>query len=236
LATIDGYHLANVLRLISRFAELQLQVGPHWISAKGQVHDTPTPRAAVAAEELASSRYPYHVSVGFPAGEVWRYMKAQYSALFSLLVFLGALAGIAGHRLQKRSSSPSRELQRALKAGEFIPYFQPVVRGDTLQWAGVEVLMRWQHPQEGLVRPDLFIPFAEHSGLIVPMTRSLMEQTAQALAPHAADFTEGFHIGINITARHCQDMALLEECRTFLAAFPPGKVILVLELTERELI
>lgn len=236
LATIDGYHLANVLRLISRFAELQLQVGPHWISAKGQVHDTPPPRAAVAAEELASSRYPYHVSVGFPAGAVWRYMKAQYPALFSLLVFLGALAGIAGHRLQKRSSSPSRELQRALKAGEFIPYFQPVVRGDTLQWAGVEVLMRWQHPQEGLVRPDLFIPFAEHSGLIVPMTRSLMEQTAQALAPHAADFTEGFHIGINITASHCQDMALLEDCRTFLAAFPPGKVILVLELTERELI
>jgi len=111
-----------------------------------------------------------------------------------------------------------------------------VVRGDTLQWAGIEVLIRWRHPKEGLVRPDLFIPFAEHSGLIVPMTRSLMQQTQQALAPHAEHFIDGFHIGINISASHCQDLQLLQDCREFLAGFPAGKVILVLELTERELI
>lgn len=38
---------------------------------------------------------------------------------------------------------------RALEAGEFIPYFQPVVHGDTKQWSGAEVLMRWNHPKEG---------------------------------------------------------------------------------------
>ncbi|MCY7264120.1 EAL domain-containing protein [Pseudomonas protegens] len=236
LATIDGYHLTNALRLISRFAHLRLQVGEHWLSSDGGVHDGAPPLAAVAPQHLSSSRYPYSVSTGFPEGDIWKYMKSQYPALFSLLVFLGAGAGVLAHWLQKRSASPSHELRRALEAREFIPYFQPVVRGDTLQWAGIEVLMRWQHPREGLVRPDLFIPFAEHSGLIVPMTRSLMQQTMQVLAPHAAGFTDGFHIGINITASHCHDLQLLEDCREFLAAFPPGKVILVLELTERELI
>lgn len=236
LATIDGYHLSNALRLISRFAELQLQVGPYWLADDGQVHRSIAPPAPVAPYQMASSRYPYSVNSGFPEGDIWLYMKSQYPALFSLLIFFGVLAAVLGHWLQKRSSSPSHELQRALEAAEFIPYFQPVVRGDTKQWAGIEVLMRWKHPREGLVRPDLFIPFAEHSGLIVPMTRSLMQQTALLLAPHAHTFIDDFHIGINITASHCQDLELLEDCREFLGMFPPGKVRLVLELTERELV
>ncbi|MGE7958848.1 EAL domain-containing protein [Pseudomonas sp. NPDC089530] len=236
LATIDGYHLSNALHLISRFADLQLQVGPYWLSDDGQVHQSIAPTAPVAPRQMASSRYPYKVSAGFPEGDIWLYMKSQYPALFGLLVFLGVLAAVLGHWLQKRASSPSHELQRALEAAEFIPYFQPVVRGDSKEWAGIEVLMRWKHPREGLVRPDLFIPFAEHSGLIVPMTRSLMQQTARLLAPHAQSLRDGFHIGINITASHCHDLELLEDCRAFLGLFPPGKVILVLELTERELV
>ncbi|MGY4638446.1 EAL domain-containing protein [Pseudomonas sp. TE24901] len=235
-ASIDGYHLTNALRLISRYAHLILQVGPNWLDAEGKVHDNAVPQFPVAHHHLVSSRYHYSVDAGMPAGEVWRYMEARYPALFSLLMFFGVLAGVLAHWLQKRSSAPTHELQRALGANEFIPYFQPVVRGDTRQWAGCEVLMRWQHPKEGLVRPDLFIPLAEHSGLIVPMTRSLLRQTAAQLAPHAERFSPGFHVGVNITARHCQDLALVDDCREFLAAFTPGQVTLVLELTERELI
>jgi len=235
-ASIDSYHLTNALRLISRYTYLVLQVGPNWLGADGKVHNTAPPKFAVAHQHLDSKRYVYSVEAGLPEGEVWRYMEARYPALFSLVVFFGVLAGVFAHWLQKRSSAPTHELQRALGANEFVPYFQPVVRGDSLQWAGCEVLMRWNHPKEGLVRPDLFIPLAEHSGLIVPMTRALMRQAAACLAPHADSFTSGFHIGINITASHCHDMALVEDCREFLAAFTPGQVILVLELTERELI
>ncbi|MGY2373055.1 EAL domain-containing protein [Pseudomonas sp. SDO524_S393] len=236
LASIDGYHLTNALRLISRYAHLVLQVGPNWLGADGKVHDNPVPVFPVAHHHLTSQRYHYSVDAGMPAGEIWRYMQDRYPAVFSLVVFFGVLAGALAHWLQKRASAPTHELQRALGANEFIPYFQPVVRGDTQAWAGCEVLMRWQHPKEGLVRPDLFIPLAEHSGLIVPMTQALLRQTAAILAPHAERFTPGFHIGVNITARHCQDLALVDDCREFLAAFPPGQVTLVLELTERELI
>jgi EAL domain-containing protein (putative c-di-GMP-specific phosphodiesterase class I) len=163
-------------------------------------------------------------------------MAEEYPPLFSLLIFFGAVSGAIGHVLQKRSTSPSHEMQRALDAGEFIPYFQPVVHGDSKKWSGAEVLMRWNHPKEGLVRPDLFIPFAEHSGLIVPMTRALMQQTAALLGPQSALLTQPFHLGINITASHCRDLELVEDCRELLAAFAPGSISLVLELTERELI
>ena len=236
LASIDGYHLTNALRLISRYANLVLQVGPNWLDADGKVRDTAVPRFEVAHHHLTSQRYDYSVDAGMPAGEVWRFMQSRYPAVFSLLVFFGVLAGVLAHWLQKRVSSPTHELQRALAADEFIPYFQPVVRGDTRAWAGCEVLMRWQHPKEGLVRPDLFIPLAEDCGLIVPMTRALLRHTATQLAPYANRFTPGFHIGVNITAHHCQDLALVADCREFLAAFPAGQVILVLELTERKLI
>ncbi|MGL6246526.1 EAL domain-containing protein [Pseudomonas sp.] len=236
MSTLDGYHLSNVLRMIGRKTVLLLQVGPSWLSADGAFHQGVPPASPVASNELTSSRYAFKVAAGFPEGETWRYMKSEYPSLFSLLIFFGVVSGAIGHVLQKRSSSPSHELQRALEAAEFVPYFQPVVHGDTKTWSGAEVLMRWNHPQEGLVRPDLFIPFAEHSGLIVPMTRSLMRQTAALLAPAVSSFGAPFHIGINITASHCKDLDLIEDCREFLGAFTPGAVHLVLELTERELI
>jgi len=236
MSTLDGYHLSNVLRLIGRQTLLALHVGPNWLTADGQVHEGETPDFPVAQIRLDSSRYAFGVEAGFPEGETWRYMSSEYPALFSLLIFFGAVAGFIGHVLQKRSSSPTHEMKRALEALEFVPYFQAVVHGDSKKVSGVEVLMRWNHPTEGLVRPDLFIPFAEHSGLIVPMTRSLMQQTAALLAPLSASFEEPFHIGINITAQHCQSLELIEDCRAFLDGFAPGSVHLILELTERELI
>ncbi|MFU2326206.1 EAL domain-containing protein [Pseudomonas sp. NFX98] len=236
MSTLDGYHLSNVLRLIGRQTILVLQVGPNWLTADGRFHDGALPDFPVAQSMLTSSRYEFSVAAGFPEGETWRYMSSQYPPLFSLLIFFGVVSGLIGHVLQKRSSSPTHEMKRALDAAEFVPYFQAVVHGDSKQISGIEVLMRWNHPKEGLVPPDLFIPFAEYSGLIVPMTRSLMQQTATLLGPLSTSFKEPFHIGINITASHCQNLELVEDCREFLTAFAPGSIHLVLELTERELI
>lgn len=236
MSTLDGYHLTNMLRLIGRNTLLILQVGPSWLSADGQFHADGLPAMPMAQTRLASVHFAYSVEAGYPAGETWRYMSSEYPPLFSLLIFFGVISGSLGHYLQKRATSPTHEMHRALEANEFIPYFQPVVHGDSKQWAGAEVLMRWNHPKEGLVRPDLFIPFAEHSGLIVPMTRSLMQQTAALLAPVSASFGGAFHVGFNITASHCKDLELVKDCQAFLQAFPPGAISLVLELTERQLI
>ncbi|WP_160107009.1 EAL domain-containing protein [Pseudomonas izuensis] len=236
MSTLDGYHLSNALRMIGRHTLLALQVGPNWLTTDGEFHEGPLPVFPVAQTRIDSSRFAFGVQAGFPEGETWRYMSSQYPPLFSLLIFFGVISGLIGHVLQKRSSSPTHEMKRALDAAEFVPYFQAVVHGDSKKISGIEVLMRWNHPKEGLVRPDLFIPFAEHCGLIVPMTRSLMQQTATLLAPLSTSFEEPFHIGINITANHCQDLDLVQDCREFLAVFAPGSIYLVLELTERELI
>ena len=236
ISTVDGDHLLTALRLIGGDATLQLQVGANWMGRDGVVHSGSPPVAASAPVVQSSARYPFSVHGGFVAGKAGEVLRNHYPALLSLLLVFGVLAGSACHWQLRRASSPRAELDRALEADEFIPYFQPVVRKGDYRWAGAEVLMRWQHPREGLVRPDLFIPYAEHSGQIVGMTRALMLRTAQGLAPYAALLEDGFHIGINITADHCHDLRLLDDCRTFLQHFPPGRVVLTLELTERKLI
>lgn len=236
IAALDGTHLINTLRTLGRNNDLILQVGPSWLSADGQVQEQALPEFDMAPVTVQSTRYPISVHTGFAAGSAWQLMASRYPALLALLLFLGVLAGLICRWLLKRAHSPPAELQRALLASEFVPYFQPVVRSTDKQWIGAEILMRWQHPREGLVRPDLFIPLAEDCGKIVPMTRSLMRQTAALLGPQADRLSEQFHLAFNISAAHCQDLALLDDCRELLAAFPIGRIKLVLELTERELI
>ncbi|WP_260391684.1 EAL domain-containing protein, partial [Aeromonas enteropelogenes] len=135
-----------------------------------------------------------------------------------------------------RPGSPNDELKRALRAREFVPYLQLQVASDDGSMMGGEVLMRWHHATEGVIRPDLFIPQAEESGLIVPMTSQMMRSVANQLGRMQAQLPDGFHISFNISAAHCHDFSLLSECRTFLDHFAPGKVVMVLELTERELL
>lgn len=236
ISTVDGDHLLTALRLIGPDEDLQIRVGDAWMGKDGIVHKGVPPAAANANVLLGSTRYPFSVHGGYGAdkrGQLWR---SHYPALFGLLLVLGAVAALVCRWQVRRATSPRAELQRALEADEFLPYFQPVVRKGDYRWAGAEVLMRWNHPREGLVRPDLFIPYAEHSGQIVAMTRALMMHTAQNLAPYAGLLEDGFHIGVNITADHCRDFSLLDDCRTFLQHFPPGRVLLTLELTERKLI
>ncbi|MCU1727447.1 EAL domain-containing protein [Pseudomonas sp. 7P_10.2_Bac1] len=238
IVSLYGLHLINVLSLINPYTQLMFAVGNNSIDRYGVVHITPPAPYPVAPVTVPSMQYPYRVMAGFTEGTLWRFVQARYLGLLALFIFLGCVSGATVGWLQKRLSlsSPSSELQRALDAEEFIPYLQPVVRGNTKQWAGAEVLMRWQHPTEGLVRPDLFIPLAEHSGLIVPMTRSLMRKTARLLAPHANSMAPGFHLGFNISAHHCHSLELIEDCREFLQGFPAERIKLVLELTERELV
>lgn len=235
LVSVDGYYLANTLRLMSREVPMMLQVGQRWMSPNGRVLDG-EPRLDGDRFSLASQRYVYRLSSSITPQQYWQ-RAWNYSngsmLLFLLLALLGA--GVAFWVLG-RPVSPEQELARALDKDEFIPYLQPVMDGVSEQCTGCEVLMRWQHPQQGMISPDRFIPMAEASGLIIPMTSALMRQVRERFAPKAGELPVGFHFAFNICARHCQDLSLVEDCRAFLKAFEANPIKLVLELTERDLI
>ncbi|MCD5363680.1 EAL domain-containing protein [Chromobacterium aquaticum] len=234
LIAIDGIHLQFSLDMASDHGPVYMQVGRNWIGPDHAVHAGPSPRFDLVTIEQQSAHYPYSVITGFSRRDLYRQLGSSYELVFFSMAALGLVLAAALQWQLNRPASPTVELQRALDNGEFEAFLQPVVRADGLAWHGAEALMRWRHPRDGLIRPDLFIPRAEDCGMIVPMTRRMMHQLARALG--RAGLPPQFHLGINITAAHLRDDALLDDCRQFLAHFPPGGLNLVLELTEREMV
>ena len=99
----------------------------------------------------------------------------------------------------KRRLSPLAELEVAIRNREFIVHYQPIIQLSSGACVGAEALVRWRRPDGSIVRPDLFIPLAEESGLIKPITDQVVDVVISDLAPHlAADRT--LHIAINLSA------------------------------------
>jgi EAL domain-containing protein (putative c-di-GMP-specific phosphodiesterase class I) len=123
------------------------------------------------------------------------------------------------------------ELQEAIDRGQLLMHYQPVIRLTTGETDGVEALVRWQHPDRGLIPPAEFIPIAEQHGLIAPLTRWVLDTVARQNVAWAA---EGLTLvtGVNISANHLTTGTLVDDVAAVLAesGLPPAQ--LVLELTE----
>lgn len=230
---VDSDYLKDRLARLEPDSLFYLHVGDRWLGESGSM-TFPQARSYWQQRRLASARYPLAVVMDYSMPKMLLRRLGQEPDQLVLLLLFSCAFSWGFHRLLLRSGAPSRELLRAVRQQEFIPYLQPLVDTQHLQWCGVEVLMRWQHPVDGMVLPELFIPFAESTGHIVAMTRSLMQQTAAQLG--ALTLPAGFQISINVSAAYVADGSLPADCATFLSAFPPGSIRLTLELTERELI
>lgn len=228
---VSSYYLTNMLILLDGYGKLYFHVGENHLDETGVVTSEPLLPTIINT----SDRYPYSLSTLLTVNDYWLYFKntKQTSAMLVLLMGLG-LGGLVFWKLGQASSMLG-EVKRAIQSNEFIPYIQPIVDGSG-QLSHIEVLARWQHPVHGLVRPDLFIPLAEESGLIIPITTQLMAQVQHELSLHQAQFPEHFSIGFNISAKHCVASNLFNDCKHFIETFNNRKHILTLELTERELV
>ena len=123
------------------------------------------------------------------------------------------------------------ELRRAMDCGELVLYYQPKVSIGSEDVVGAEALVRWQHPERGLVFPDEFIPMAEHTGLINPLTRHVLD-LALAQARSWLDDGRPLPISVNVSARNLHDESLPATVATLLAKHDVPPHLLDLELTE----
>jgi diguanylate cyclase (GGDEF)-like protein/PAS domain S-box-containing protein len=127
-----------------------------------------------------------------------------------------------------------QDIDLALARNEFFLEYQPVVDLTHRELLGVEALLRWSHPQRGIVMPGAFIPIAEESGRIVELGRRvLLEACTQVRAlSESVAAGEGLRVAVNISGRHLQQGNLVEDVRTALemSGLAPGN--LVIELTE----
>lgn len=136
------------------------------------------------------------------------------------------------HELATKRLALETNLRRAIQNEEFLIHYQPRVSVDSLAITGVEALVRWQHPQLGLVSPSEFIPLAEDTGLIVPIGEWVLRTAClqgrrwreQGFAP--------IQIAVNISGRQFHDLDLSQTVIRILeeTGLPPQH--LELELTE----
>ncbi|HET7706049.1 MAG TPA: EAL domain-containing protein, partial [Thermoanaerobaculia bacterium] len=122
-------------------------------------------------------------------------------------------------------------LRRALTQEEFVLYYQPLVDVTSGTVFGLEALIRWNHPQLGLLRPDRFIPAAEESGLIIPMGRWVLREACR----QANEWHRRGHrvvVAVNLSGRQFQDPDLTRIVRDALDAADLRPEYLELEITE----
>jgi diguanylate cyclase (GGDEF)-like protein len=126
------------------------------------------------------------------------------------------------------------DLADALAQEQLFLVYQPTFELASERVVGVEALLRWQHPERGLIRPDVFIPIAEESGLIISIGRWVLEQACVQAAHWRA---QGHEIGmsVNVSARQLDRDDLIEDVQSALtnAGLEPGA--LTLEITETTL-
>jgi len=125
-----------------------------------------------------------------------------------------------------------KDLRNAVREGQFVVHYQVQVDEDG-QPTGAEALVRWQHPQRGLVFPDAFIALAEETGLILPLGQWVLESACAQLAKWsgASDFAH-LSLAVNISARQLHQSDFVGQVQAILdrTGIDPGK--LKLELTE----
>ncbi|MFV2091801.1 MAG: EAL domain-containing protein [Hyphomicrobiales bacterium] len=180
-----------------------------------------------------SSRYPIAVVLSGPQfafvepfAEIQGYAKIGSGTLsVAFLIFMGFLGG-------RNRSSLEGEIDEALHNKEFVAQYQPIIDVANGRVAGCEALIRWQKPNGQLMPPDLFVPIAEASGQIVPMTRQLMSGIATDLAPLFQQNAD-FYVSINLVAEHFENEEIIGDVQECFDGSPISMSNLVFEITER---
>ncbi len=126
------------------------------------------------------------------------------------------------------------ELWRALQREEFELFYQPRIDLRQGEICGAEALIRWRHPEKGLLAPDTFIPRCEESGLIVPLGYWIIQEAGRAL-PAIHDAGMAGRIGINLSFRQFQDTYLASTIERLLDEHNMSSQAMEFELTETAL-
>jgi diguanylate cyclase (GGDEF)-like protein len=123
------------------------------------------------------------------------------------------------------------ELRQGIERDELVVHYQPKVSTATGRVVSVEALVRWDHPARGLLMPARFIPAAENTGLIVPLTQRVVDSALRAVRAWRAGGL-AVRVAVNVTARHIANLDLPNQIDAALTAHGLPGDVLILEVTE----
>ncbi len=247
--------IAQKLRTHIRAADVAARLGGDEFVLLLEDIDGPDKAVAVAERVLADCQTPLRVeghevltgvSIGIAIG------TARYTAAAELI----RDADIAMYRAKHRQRGTYQffdptmhtqvlaqhtlevELYRAIEQNELMVYYQPVMDLEQSRLTGFEALVRWPHPAQGLLTPDVFLPCAEATGLIVSLDHWVLRQTCRQLGIWQRQFPHHASLGmsVNLSAQNFATASLLEDIDAVLAETGILGNSLNLEITENMLI
>ena len=157
--------------------------------------------------------------------------KARGKSRFE--VYRGAVAGPA----RETTLELERQLRSAIEHDELRVHYQPIVSVRNATMLGVEALVRWEHPERGLLGPGEFIPLAEDSGLVIPLGTWVLRTACaqlQSWSPVLGD--RPFYVTVNVSARQLADPLFPSVVATALSDFSIDPATICLEITESALL
>jgi diguanylate cyclase (GGDEF)-like protein/PAS domain S-box-containing protein len=141
-------------------------------------------------------------------------------------------AGMRARGAERRHDTDA--LRAGLENNEFVVHYQPVVSLSDRRFTGMEALIRWQRPLEGLLGPDTFIPAAEQTGMIVPIGRWVLGEATRQAATWLSQYGDDAPatIAVNVSARQLADPQLIADVRHALRDSGLAPHRLIIEITE----
>lgn len=124
------------------------------------------------------------------------------------------------------------QLLQALRRRQFLPFLQAIVGTDG-QWLGAEILMRWQHPQAGMLSPGSFLQRLEEEGLLAAATRQMLRQLSIGWKRAQVRLLQPFFLSFNACGQQLHDDTLVAQCQALLQDLQEGQLRLMIEMPER---
>jgi diguanylate cyclase (GGDEF)-like protein/PAS domain S-box-containing protein len=136
------------------------------------------------------------------------------------------------HARARKLLQLEHDLRRAVERREFRVHYQPIVRIEDRRIAGFEALVRWQHPERGLVAPSEFIHLAEETGLVVPLGRAVLEEACGQASSWRAASGDELTVSVNLSVKQFSQPDLVEQVDDVLRVSGLPARLLKLEVTE----
>ncbi|TKI04858.1 EAL domain-containing protein [Martelella alba] len=235
-AIVDTEYLHYMMNVAGSDNRIMMIIHDRYLTSQGTLVGTAHLTNDFITVSGTSRNYPYRLQINIDRGRFFDYILDTYGTIILFSVIVSLAISLLIRNWSKALTSIRSSMAQGLKRNEFEAFFQPVMDASENYCIGIEVLARWRHPTDGVVSPEIFIPLAEESGLVIPLTRHLMRQVATTIARSPIRWRAHLHIAVNISAIHLTNWQIVEDCREFLSSVKDKHIALLLELTERQFI